>query len=95
MKVIDSPQDFVVSTFILRLRKHNLEDYGTKMATCVSITYINCVVKFAEVVKPRYDCFAFLQKNLTSTLRYVTILSIHKFQIGTSDVLSIAYHIDT
>ena len=36
MKVIDAPQDFVVSTFILRLRKHNLEDYATKMATCVN-----------------------------------------------------------
>ena len=29
MKVIDSPRDFVVSTFSLRLRKHNLEDYAT------------------------------------------------------------------
>ena len=35
LKVIDAPQDFVASTFILRLRKHNLEDYATKMATCV------------------------------------------------------------
>ena len=36
LKVIDAPQDFVASNFSLRLRKHNLEDYATKMATCVS-----------------------------------------------------------
>ena len=37
LKVIDAPRDFVASTFIFRLRKHNLEDYATKMATCVNL----------------------------------------------------------
>ena len=31
LKVIDAPQDFVASNFSLRLGKHNLEDYATKM----------------------------------------------------------------
>ena len=42
LKVIDAPQDFVGYTFILRLRKHNLEDYATEMANCVTIVVFQC-----------------------------------------------------
>ena len=38
-KLIDVPRDLVAQTFSLRPYTHNLKDYATTMATCVTIAY--------------------------------------------------------
>ena len=72
MKVIDSPQDFVASNFSLRLRKHNLEDYATKMATCV------IVVKFIINAQSGRLCYkdGNLRYNRQHPFRYESVCNI-------------------
>ena len=94
MKVIDAPQDFVGSTFILRLRTHNLEDYATKMATCVIIR-VSFVGTIVEAMYGTPDAVR-RQAETTTSPRHRTCLKLdRRYIIFMKTVTKIAVNPDT